>query len=880
MSLWSYTVTYLSTDTDISAYVTEIGDVTIPTNEVRSAEFTLRAKDGAFRTIDNSGATPKLTKYDKIKIQFTDRDANSETHIFEVDTLRPIKDTSGTKLVVGCLGQEHHLNHIHYSKSKQRISAFDVIKDIASLYNDNNGSAQVEIDKHDDTAFNKAPEWTSNDYDFSDNPSCFEALLRVLDRMGSSIANGGAGDFYEMVFVEGSNNSTINIKIFSSGESGTETIANSITTPIRMTNGTEENETGTIVVGMGGNGFGSLPKDFSEHWGKLEAFQLHPQHQTGKTYPSGVYVQKGGVHYKSNTSTSNAPGHADWSIVKEADVIGLVAPSPWTYLKAGEWKNSGSGSGTTASSGFGMKGCWDGNLVIRDEDHYRTWANIKSNTSAYSTVHKYNNDAAGAYRGFRILVTGTLAGAFALNSGNDKNGKAYANAIVKHNGGTDTGSDEYKNWDVIKTPSNNDVCAVIDESKNYLYSSSSWSDDSASAKANDCFHIYDTLTNDTGVSTTTKQLGSNAWLDLDGDSSADTSETYGTNSAIKVVYTYTPYDLYPESVYTTTDYYKAGCWLNLAFPFPINTNNSIGSTKVGIQYGGTISTKEPATLDASGVFGYTPTGQTGWSKSDSEEQGPLDALEFFCKFRWEDNTANIILDYGGKFKWRCVIYDTSDNVVFQDFEIKDNDNWEAQSLPLSGFKAYRARASRKWGNVVTNWLVPELEILERFEWKNIKMISFQLQEVYDDEGRFDPLGGRFGNNASVFTGVKNSFWIDAIHFSKQLVATTGVSGLTRHIESDFLHRPDITNYEQLKQDIEAQKEIEQHQYRAFEVEQEGRNDIAPGESFYLNDDKIIDDSDGAANKIKLVNKEVHYSVNGSDGGTGGYVRRILGVKRI
>ena len=69
MTLWSYTVTYLPS-TDITAYVTEISDVTIPTNEVRSAEFTLRAKDGAFRTIDNSGATPKLTKYDKIKIEF------------------------------------------------------------------------------------------------------------------------------------------------------------------------------------------------------------------------------------------------------------------------------------------------------------------------------------------------------------------------------------------------------------------------------------------------------------------------------------------------------------------------------------------------------------------------------------------------------------------------------------------------------------------------------------------------------------------------------------------------------------------------------------------------------------------------------------------
>lgn len=886
MTLWSYTVTYLPS-TDITAYVTEISDVTIPTNEVRSAEFTLRAKDGAFRTIDNSGATPKLTKYDKIKIQFTDRDNNSETHIFEVDTLRPIKDTSGNKLVVGCLGQENHLHHIHYPKSKKRISAFDMIKDIVDVYNDNNGSAQVEIEKHDDDTFNKAPIWTVNDYDFSDNPTCFEALMRVMDRMGSSVANGGAGDFYEMVFVEGSDSAKINIKVFVSGESGSEVVSNSLTTPVRLTHGTEENETGTIVIGLGAQGFGSLPKDFRKFVGKLESFQLHPQHQTGKTYPSGVSVQLNGVHYKSNTSTANAPGHSDWDIIKEADTIGLIPASPWTYLKAGLWKNSGSASGSSASSGFGQKGCWDGNLVIRDEDHYRNWVHVKSNTSEFNTAYKYGNAAGGSYRGLRVLVTGTLAGDFALNSGNDKNGVAYANALVKHNGGTNTGSDAYKNWDVIRSASNNDVCAVIDEGKNYLYSSSSWSDDSANARANDCFHVYETLTNTTGTSTTSKQKGDNSWLDLDGDGSADTSETYGTNSAITVKYEYDITDI-GTNLYTSVDSYKIGAWLNLMFPFPANTNNGIATgsnpTNLGAHYGGTSSTKEPATFDASGTFALTPTGQSGYSKSDAEELGAIDSINFMFKHRFDLSDQVAIFDIGGKFKWRCTVYDDSDNVVYQDFEVLDNDRWEFQSLPISGFKPYRARAARKWSNILSNMIVPELEVLEKFEWKNVRMISFQNQESYDEHGRYHPNGSRFYLNVNniVAAGTQNVrqlVSIDNFHFGKQLIAVTSPEG-TRNIEAGIVQRPNTTNFEQLKQDMEAQKEIEKHQYRAFEVEQEGRNDIAPGESFFLNDDKMIDDSDSATNQIKLVNKEVHYSVNGSDGGSGGYVRRILGVKRI
>ena len=94
---------------------------------------------------------------------------------------------------------------------------------------------------------------------------------------------------------------------------------------------------------------------------------------------------------------------------------------------------------------------------------------------------------------------------------------------------------------------------------------------------------------------------------------------------------------------------------------------------------------------------------------------------------------------------------------------------------------------------------------------------------------------------------------------------------------------------QLKNDVDSQLLIEKFRYQAFDIEGEGECDpnLQFGYSFYLKDDKLVnlqdktDDggSDGG-NTIRLVAKRIEYSINGTDGGTGGFVRKILGVKRI
>ncbi|UVF62344.1 baseplate protein [Nitrososphaeria virus YSH_462411] len=889
MTLWSYEVRYdpASANTDITAYVTEITDITIPVDgSPRSIEFILKARDGAFRTATNSGATPIITSFDKIKVTLTDKNSNTESHVFEVDTIRPIKDTSGQKVIIQAFGQERNLDFIHYSKSHQRVSAFDVIKSIIDVYNDNNGSAQVTIENHDSTSYNEAPKWTSNDYDFSHKPTCLEAIKEVIDKLGASIANGGAGDFYDVFFEDHASDSTkINIRVVSSGgeNSGSEpTIQNANTTRIYNTNGTIENKTGSVIIGEGASGFGSIPADFSEHWGKLEAFQLIPFFVSGVTYPAGAKVKRAGATYKANTSTTQTPPHANWDSWTEADEIGAISYSPWTFKKAALWENCGSnptGVAGGAGTGFDQEGMWDSNLVIKDEDHYRNWVHLRTNTSIFDTTYKYGAANGGYYRGLRVLVDpviGTIAGHFAENSGNDRFGNAFSKSIVKNNG---AGTDSYLDWDVIRTATNNDVCAVLKEGKNYIYdgvTDNRWEDDSATARGNDCFHIYTSIGNTAGISTVSKQKGDTTWVDLDGSGSGDTSEVYGANHAVEVVYGYSAISTFGSSVVTTVNYYSIGCWINFMFPYPPNTNNSI-TEDLGELYGGTSSNKQPTTFDAAGFFGLTPTGQSGFNKTDSEELGPCESLAFMARFIWEDQVTNSAIPFQSNFKFRCFIYDSSDNVVFQDFEILDNNRWEAIDLPLSNFKPYRARVPLRWGNLASNIIVPELEVIEKFEWKNVRMICIQLQEVYDDNGRYSPEGSRF----MLGLAANCKLAIDAFRFSKQLTVTSG-QDTTRNLEARIVQVPEVTNYQQLKQIVNAQLDIEQWQYKAYEAEIEGNCDVVPGESFYLTDSKLIDDDDKAAadNTIKLVLKEKHHTINGTDGGTGGFVTKLFGVKRL
>ena len=273
MATWSYTVTYVETSKDITSSVIAIDKMTdVGSGEINSATLILNARHGDFITNANSGDTPILDEFDKIKIEITDKNGDSYRRIFEVDTLVPKKTIQeGIRLEVELLGQERCLQQVHFAKQYYYENAFNVAKDIVDRYSVNKGSAQVTIEKQDDTSYNILPKWTANNYDFgSSEMFCYDGLTELIDKLGTSISGGGANDFFELGFddpdkVSGVQDATkIYFKGFSSGSfpsstSNYTTLENATTLPIYNTNGTLEAKSGTVVVGKGAENFGTFP---------------------------------------------------------------------------------------------------------------------------------------------------------------------------------------------------------------------------------------------------------------------------------------------------------------------------------------------------------------------------------------------------------------------------------------------------------------------------------------------------------------------------------------------------------------------------------------------------------------------------------------------
>jgi len=647
----------------------------------------------------------------------------------------------------------------------------------------------------------------------------------------------------------------INFKSFASGSqpsSGSEvTISDSTAVNESPTEGGIDSITGSLIKAWGKKGMGTFPNSVQDFAGQLEAFLLDPTHISGVTYPQGARVQLNGIHYEATTSTSSTPPSGDWTSKLFKDIQGVTSAdqySLWTNQKADEWISSGS----DPSGLIKGHGCWDSNLVIEDNTYHQTWVHVKSTTDAFDVNYKYGGVSTGVYRGLRCLVNGTGTGAF---SSNDKHGKSFDNNIAEYDG-----SDwivKYETVDLWR-------CAIIDEGRVYEKSSGVWSDVSSESQANHCFHKAKSISNGSGYNSTLDGVG-----------------TYGDNSAVEYEWEYTAFESFtPNVLFTSDDYYKIGAWANISFPFP---ENSYKSNTLGELYGNNTTKKEPATIDVNNMH-LTHSGNVGFNNSEAEDLGNMTGVQFWTKFQWTDLAGALNLE--GDFKMRCTLYDTSDNVVIQDFVIPFNNLWAQINLPFSGFSPYRARIPWSLGDIASNIFVKDLEILNVFQWKNIKRMSIQWHESYDEHGRFNPTLGSRSVSASPIGTSTIILSIDGFCFTKPLLAVTSPN-TSRVIEPPSMQFPDVSNSIQLSQIVNSQKEIEQFQHKEYTITTPGQININYGDTFFLNDSIIIDDSDtrtadsgGSANTIRLVAKRIIYKISKNSNGAGNFLRTILGIKRI
>jgi len=786
LSFWDVFVP-VDPNVDISNFVETILDTEIGSGEVRSTSLRINADRGAFITDTNGGLTPIIDQFTKITTKITDPNGLLYLATHEVDIIHPTQDgLQGTVLPVDLLGPEFYLQKTLFADQFFFQSMFDVSNGIVNLYNKNKGTLQPRVSGADADSssggFNDLPVFTANDYTFnlSELPH-YDGLIQVMDRGGSSVAAQGAGDFFEIGFVANPTNAEeILFRGFSSGNPSDQTsIPNIKSDNIVLNPAEQEGEIdatiGNVVGTWTDSSIGTLPRQNADFIGALEAWRLFPTHVSGATYPEDSIIlvvntldsQGDNFHYKANKDTVISPptpptaSNADWDQHQFTDYLtteinyNLGSYSFWTDVKSVQWRSNGANTaGNTqedppTSNSISV---WDSNQVKIDGTLRQTWVDVRATDPSGIPAGFIRNG--GVYRGFRVLVDGVGAGDFT----------GFDNNVIQWDG---------TQWLIFRIPETDNLVGVDDEAKTYQFkgiptstppawvSLTTYLDgDQVTNIGNDyeCILTHSSNTDrepGVGIDFEDFWIEIPAWMDIttldqandvyhpvynifnsQGHNNKDNGGggNFGQTAAVTYEFRYQKSD----SVFgfNSPTFYRQFAGVNFRVPYPFNANN--GNT-IGNDYGDS-DDRLPATFEAENM-GLTSSGLSGFNNTEAEDLGPFDALTLFINHEWrynKDGSGALVL--AGNFSYRCALYDIDDTVVIQDFVVPFNNLWESVSLPIGGFKTYKARAAWAFGDGVQNIFLQELEVLNSFRWRNIKKIAIHWLGPYDDQGRFQPWG--------------------------------------------------------------------------------------------------------------------------------------------
>tara|TARA_R110000824_G_scaffold371928_2_gene561738 strand:- start:1425 stop:4433 length:3009 start_codon:yes stop_codon:yes gene_type:complete len=562
---------------------------------------------------------------------------------------------------------------------------------------------------------------------------------------------------------------------------------------------------------------------------------------------------------------------------------------------------------------------FDQNIVVRDDgEMFRTWVNEVVGDTTYngSSDQTFNNEY--RYNGtsysfapphHRFLNVGAT-----MLTGNDARGKSFTNAVVSYN--EPKGAGQAGQWEVVyeQPTATLNKMQVVDIKDRKIWewdnTASEWQDkttttDDPSGDTNiiyrndDCVHQYKSIYNIDGSDPRPTTLNTTPFNE-DGNRFVKNHK-----SAVEVCYEFP--NAGNDFISSTGDT-KKGAWLNFGFPFPLSTYNGI-SEKVGEIYGGHDNQENggggityPATLDTQNMS-YTSDGNLGFNHSTSNELGQLSSLSFNMRVLINSADGN---KQGGTAQVRCFMIDIFDNIQVQDFEMRFTDDlgvgkgFQTVNLPLSGFSTFRGRQPKnwflRWADTILGIKLPiqELDVQDVFNEHSIKYIGFQINDYYDDEGRYDPqrnLQDVTNTGAMLTLGGTLRMAIDAFHFKKPLLVISDTQSV-QNIEPQFLQRPMIMSYTQLQNEVNSQLEIEQFRHKEYNFKTSGNSifDIRFGDTLFLKNAELVSDADydetslgagnGTAGTVRLVAKRIEYHLTKPSAGAGGITRSIKGIKRF
>ena len=855
---------------------------------------------GVFGNFITSLGTPTVVdQYDRFRVRCSDLAGNSYDRFFEFNpVIIPSQTkTEGTLLELNLIGTEYHTQRISFSGRFWFSDAFNVARAIGINYNNNKDSLQPTLAGHTigynqtSKTGNGFPKFTVNHYEYGIvEDSGYNRWNQMLDKLGGSVATGGVLDYFEVGF-ETSGVNALEIALFSSGgrtfdlndNASLTTITQSQAVNVGSTDVGIAAATATHVAAWGSQTHGSLPVGHSKYASGVDQFIFRPLWDDQISYLTGSRVKfTDNKHYRTTADITGIPpfdtpdSGSPWVQIDMSDEFGdSIQYSEWTDDKVREWANCGANPSSVTQVDeviTSVEACMvDCNIVILDNTleakFFRTWADFIATSDATLSIAANNWAYSGQTNQFpvgrRCFVNGLGSGTFA---GNDSNGIPFSQNIAEWSG---------EEWIVKYRPNNtgedlnNMQVMVWDEALlyNFDFNSQTW-DIQSGDLATDCIHKYDTISSDSSYDPKPSETDSTNHPDVTRNGS-----TFATNifSSIKCSYTISQtYDDRTTAGSTTPlgDFFKKGAWIVWRIPF--SPNNYGTNVTVGNVYGtDTPAVGEdnlmPSFLDTQNMS-FTSRGNTGYNQITSEDLGQLQ--EIVTNITVENKTiGGAKLD--GITTVRCWMIDRYDNTVFFDIEIPFVDVSYPVKIPFSSFKIYRGKKPRFFdltgNNIATLVLPQELEIVNRFAFREIQIIGWQIQDFYDEFGRYAP--DIFGDaldfnidNTSLakIIGGTLSLSIDDYHFTKPLLAIAKQPGNNRNLEAEFRKRPHIITFDQLLNDANTELEKEQFQLKEYQIETAGSELFALkfGDAFFFANDELVNDQDDTtdpnAKKIKLV----------------------------
>ena len=914
------------TTSDITDEVLGISFTDTGSGEVNSSVIKLSGAFGNF--ITDNGVPVVIDQYDRFRIQCEDLVGNTYDHYFEFNPLIVPSQTKteGTLLELNLIGTEYHTQRISFAGRFWFSDAFRVAREIGTSYNENKNSLQPTLTGHA-TGYIQAnqigngfPKFTVNHYEYGlVEDSGYNRWNQMLDKLGGSVASGGVLDYFECGF-ETSDVNAVEIALFSAGsrtnnlddDASLPTITQSLEVNIGSTDVGIAAATATQVAAWGSQTHGSLPTGHSIYASGVDQFIFRPQWDDQIAYLQDSKVKYlDNKHYQANTNITGIPpftnpaASGDWDQIDMSDEFGdTIQYSEWTDDKVKEWANCGADPSNVSqvneiitSTGATI---FDVNIVVLDNTSeakfFRTWVDFIATSDATLSVAANNWAYSGQSNQFpvgrRCLINGTGTGEFA---GNDSNGVSFSNNIVEWSG---------EEWIVKYRPSDtgtdldNMQVVVIDESLIYQFDEGTtiWSIVTGDL-AVDCLHQYSTISSSESYDPKPAETDNTNHPDVTKD-----GNPFAKNIFSAIEFKYTIGQNYQDRISSGSntplgDFFKKGAWAVWRVPFSSNNYGS-PSVTVGNVYGTDTpavgeDTLLPSFLDTQNMT-WTGRGTRGFNQTESQDLGALQELVANIKVT-NQTISDTKLD--GITTVRIWMIDRYDNTVFYDIEIPFVDVFYPVKIPFSSFKIYRGRKPRFFdlsGNNIASLILPqELEIVNRFAFREIQIVGFQIQDFYDEFGRYAPdiAGDALDFNvdntslAKIFGGTL-ALTIDDYHFTKPLLAIARQPGVTRNLEAQFRKRPHIITFEQLLNDAQTELEKEQFQLKQYQIETAGSELFALkfGDGFFFENNQLVNDQDDStdptAKKIKLVVKHIQYNLTAPSSGEGGFSRTLTSVKRF